>query len=656
MKTLTYRPDIDGLRTLAVVPVILFHAGASWLPGGFIGVDIFFVISGYLISSILLREIAAGNFSFLRFYERRLRRIIPALLVVLIVTVAVFQLIALPDQAKSTAESGIAGLLSISNVYFWRTSGYFAPAAEFMPLLHTWSLGVEEQFYLLFPVVLLVLARLRLPIGLVLMGITALGFALGYWLSVTRPSVAYYLLPARFWELGIGAVLAAGIVPAARSRALRELLPVAGLGLIGVSLVYIRSDMPFPGWVALIPCLGAALVIHGDGRSWVARKVLGASAMVFVGMLSYSLYLWHWPVLTALRLRSASLHLEPWVALAGIAATFLLAWMSWRLVERPFRNRDTLPGRRLLWQLGAGSAAFLALAGLAIGTGGFPARLGEQARSVLAASTDVDPLRRACNDIERHDQCRFGPAEGPASYAILGDSHAAALRPAIEHSGAMGETVGTLYWIGACPFLDGVERQNAPRPSSCASFRARIWDLLEADPGLQTVVLGGRWPYHLLGTTPESGGAYADFFVDDETVTPGPEENLRVFARALGRTLDRLAALGREVVIIGAVPEPGFDVPHTVALAWYNGIRVPAGIPRSEVARRAGFADEILARIAAGRPGVRVLSIWQDFCDAQSCRIDREGLPIYHDDSHLSHAGAVSVAAPAIAARARESR
>lgn len=218
MAALTYRPDIDGLRTLAVMPVILFHAGAGWMPGGFVGVDVFFVISGYLISAIILREMQAGAFSFRRFYERRLRRIIPALLVVLLVTVAVFQVVALPDQAQGAAESGIAALLSVSNFWFWRQSGYFAPAAEFMPLLHTWSLAVEEQFYLIFPVILAAIGGLRLPLRWVLALGTLAAFGVGLWLSANKPSVAYYLLPARAWELALGAVLAARVIPPLRVR------------------------------------------------------------------------------------------------------------------------------------------------------------------------------------------------------------------------------------------------------------------------------------------------------------------------------------------------------------------------------------------------------------------------------------------------------
>ena len=649
-----YRPDIDGLRALAVIPVILFHAGATWLPGGFVGVDIFFVISGYLISSILLRESAAGEFSFLRFYERRLRRIIPALLVVLIVTVAVFQVLALPDQAQQTAESGIAALLSLSNFYFWQTSGYFAPAAEFTPLLHTWSLAVEEQFYLLFPVVILILLRFRVPIKWVFVVGTIAAFVLGYWLSGAKPSVAYYLLPARAWELAIGAVLAVGVLPAVRGALMREFLPALGIGLILFSMFYIRKDMLFPGWIALMPCLGTAMVIHAGGRSWVAQRILAARPVVFVGLLSYSLYLWHWPVLTALRVRTASVHLDLPVAVSAIAATFLLAWASWRYVERPFRNKRDMPSRRMLGVLGAGSAVLLTFSGISITAGGFPARLSDASRMALAASTDIDPFRALCDNVENRSQCRFGPIDEPVTYAIIGDSHAASIRPAIKYSGLMGNTAGTLYWAGACPLLSGAGMLN--QDTNCSSFKEDVFAQIERNSGLNTVILAGRWPYQVLGSLPEVGGSYAKLLVDAETVTPSAEENARVFVRAMLRTLERLEVLGIDVIIMGSVPEPGFDVPRAVAFSLYAGNTAPQGVPRSEVVKRAGIADEILAEIAVEHSNVLFIPIWDTFCDEQWCLIERDGVPIYSDDDHLSYLGAKTVAAPAIATAVQSSR
>lgn len=648
MSSLKYRADIDGLRTLAVVPVILFHAGASWLPGGFVGVDIFFVISGYLISAIILREVQAGQFSFLSFYERRLRRIIPALLVMVLATVFLFQIIALPDQAKSAAESGIAALLSVSNFYFWGESGYFAPASEFMPLLHTWSLAVEEQFYLIFPVILIALWKFRLPIRWALGLGLLVAFFVGLWLSWNKPSVAYYLLPARAWELAIGAVIAAGAVPAIRWEILRQIVSALGVGMILYSLVYVRSDMIFPGWVAIIPCVGAAMVIHAGGETWIARRVLASRLFVLIGLMSYSLYLWHWPVLAAFRIGSASIHLDSWVTALAIVATFVLAWLSWRYVERPFRDRKKLSAGRMLGLLGGGAVTTLVVAILSITTNGFPSRLEEPARIALAASQDVDPLRVPCQGLASRAGCRFGNIDSPVSYAIVGDSHAAAIRPAVEASGIMGDAGGTLYWMGACPMLDDAHLQNHPDKAKCAEFKSSVWAAIKADENIDTIILAGRWSFQMTGWMPESGGSNRTWLLDKESLTPSIEENSKVLARSLDRTLDRLSALGLKVIVVGAVPEPGFDVPRTVALARHSGLEVPRGILRTTVEARAGLTDAFLSGILQGREEVRFVSIWEAFCGSAWCDIERNGVPIYYDDDHLSHAGAVMVAAPAL--------
>ena len=654
MSDLKYRADIDGLRAFAVLPVILFHAGASWLPGGFVGVDIFFVISGYLISSIILREVQAGHFSFKRFYERRIRRIIPALLVMLLVTVSVFQVISLPDQAVSVSESGIAALLSISNFYFWGESGYFSPTAEFMPLLHTWSLAVEEQFYVVFPIILIALCKLRVSIkGFLVVG-TIAAFAASLWLSVNKPSVAYYLLPARAWELAIGAVLATGAIPRVKSEFLKESLPMLGIGLILFSVFYIRSDMAFPGWVALFPCLGAALVIHSDGNSWIVRKVLMYRPVVFIGLLSYSLYLWHWPVLAALRVSTTNIHLQFELAVAAILATFVLAWFSWRFVEQPFRKRDLMPAKVSFGALGGGGIAWAALALISIVYAGFPARLDEPARVALAAAQDVDPFRAPCGGFDNRDECRFGNTDLAVSYAIIGDSHAAAIRPAVEASGLMGARAGTLYWKGGCPLLDGAKRSDHPRNNECTAFRTKVWGEIESNPEIDTVILGGRWSFQLTGWLPESGGSNRTFLEDEHTLSHSVEENARVVERSLKKTLDRLAARDIKVIVIGAVPEPGFSVPHTIALARHGGIEVPRGIPRGRVEERAGVSDQFISERVPS--DVQFISVWEAFCDEDWCDIERNGVPLYYDDDHLSHSAAVSVVAPLISLKEQGQR
>ncbi|MHA7925089.1 MAG: acyltransferase family protein [Marinobacter sp.] len=654
MNDLKYRADIDGLRAFAVLPVILFHAGASWLPGGFVGVDIFFVISGYLISSVILREVQVGHFSFKRFYERRIRRIIPALLVMLLVTVSVFQVISLPEQAVSASESGIAALLSISNFYFWGESGYFSPTAEFMPLLHTWSLAVEEQFYFVFPIILIAFFKLRVSLkGFLVVG-TIAAFAASLWLSVNKPSVAYYLLPARAWELAIGAVLATGAIPRVKCEFLKESLPMLGIGLILFSVFYIRSDMIFPGWVALFPCLGAALVIHSDGNSWIARKVLMYRPVVFIGLLSYSLYLWHWPVLAALRVSTANIHLQFELAVAAILVTFVLAWLSWCFVEQPFRKKDLMPAKVSFVALGGGSVALTALALVSIVYAGFPARLDEPARVALTAAQDVDPFRAPCGGFDNRDECRFGNSDSAVTYAIIGDSHAAAIRPAVEASELMGDSAGTLYWKGGCPLLDGAKRSDAPRDNDCAAFREKVWDEIDNNPEIDTVILGGRWSFQLTGWLPESGGSNRTFLEDEHTIVHSVQENSRVVERSLNRTLDRLSTRDIKVIVIGSVPEPGFSVPHTIALARFGGIEVPRGIPRDRVEERAGVSDQFISERIPD--GVQFISVWEAFCDEVWCDIERGGIPLYCDDDHLSHSAAVSVVAPFISLKEKGQR
>lgn len=427
-------------------------------------------------------------------------------------------------------------------------------------------------------------------------------------------------------------------------------MSLAGVGLILFSIFWIRSDMIFPGWVALIPCAGAAMVIHAGGQSWVAQYILASRPMVFIGLLSYSLYLWHWPVLVAIRMRTGTIHLDPAVAVGAIVPIFLFAYLSWRFVEKPFRDRQTMAVDRMLALLGAGTVVALAIAGVSILKAGFPGRLPESSQIALAAAQDIDHLRIPCAGMRDRSQCRFGNPDAPITYVVVGDSHAAAIRPAIEVSRIMEDEAGTLYWKGACPLLDGAELVNHPERAGCADFRSSVWKEIDANPILRTVILAGRWPFQMTGWLPESGGSNRTWLVDDETVSPSIKENGAVLHRSLTRTLDRLSSMGLEVIIIGSTPEPGFDVPHTVAMAQYAGIEVPRGVPRWMVEARAGAADTLLTEIVEDRADVRLFSFWKAFCDDEWCDIERAGVPIYQDDDHLSKRGAIEVAAPALAA------
>ncbi|MGC9420011.1 MAG: SGNH hydrolase domain-containing protein, partial [Rhodovulum sp.] len=279
---------------------------------------------------------------------------------------------------------------------------------------------------------------------------------------------------------------------------------------------------------------------------------------------------------------------------------------------------------------------------------GFPSRLPGPAKVVLAASEDSDSLAAYCKGLHDLTKCRFGNPDAPITYAVVGDSHAGSIRPAIEASGIMGDAAGTLYFLPSCPLLDGALLRDRHEQKSCTKFKEEVFQQIEANPNLQTIILAGRWPYPVTGRLPEFGGGLRVLLTDQETEIPSIEENAAVVRRSLVRTLDRLSSMGLEVIIIGSTPEVGFDVPHAVAMALYAGIEAPRGIPRETVEQRAGLADTLLADIIQGRDSVRLISIWSRFCDNEWCKIDHDGIPIYHDEHHLSYHGAITVAAPAL--------
>ncbi|NBC97078.1 MAG: acyltransferase family protein [Deinococcus-Thermus bacterium] len=436
-----YRRDIDGLRALAVVPVVLYHAPGEFLTGGFVGVDVFFVISGYLITRILLRELAVGRFSLLDFYERRARRILPALVAVLVFTTVVSFFVLLPAEFRNFGQSLGATMLFVSNFFFWSESNYFAGAAEFRPLLHTWSLAVEEQFYILHPLLLAGLFYVsKVRAVLLFTGIIVLSFIASLWAVANYPSAAFYLLPFRAWELGVGALLAFHAVPKIGDPRLREIAGIVGLALVAYAVVAFDSTTPFPGAAALLPCLGAALLIHaGSSGGCAASRLLALPPLVAVGLISYSLYLWHWPVFV---LQSLYLMREPtaWEGAAAIAFAVAMSVLSWRYVEQPFRRRRIAAGRAPIFVTATTSiVAGLVLGGILHLSGGMPSRLAPEARELahvgpftgVAADDCFAPPAAA---VRAGELCRVGAA-GEPSFLIWGDSHARAMGTAIDEAG-----------------------------------------------------------------------------------------------------------------------------------------------------------------------------------------------------------------------------
>ena len=367
----SYRPDVDGLRAVAIVPVVLYHLGVRPFGGGFVGVDVFFVISGFLITSLIHAEMIAGKFSILAFYERRIRRLFPALFVVMAACTFAALALYLPPDLQAFSRSLIATTLFSANLLFWKTAGYFTAAPETKPFLHAWSLAVEEQFYIFYPPLLLLVvkfARRRIP--MILATLAMLSFVASVVEVHAKPNAAFYLPQFRAWELLLGALLAVQVVPPPKSRIVREALSALGLCLIGVAVVTYGSDTPFPGVSALLPTLGAALIIYtGSGGPSRVNRALSLRPMVFIGWLSYSLYLWHWPVIVFAEyfaMRELTATEKAMVVLVSVA----LAILSWAFVERPFRGKGGILSRRLLF-----GASFASMAGfIAVGALGYLSR------------------------------------------------------------------------------------------------------------------------------------------------------------------------------------------------------------------------------------------------------------------------------------------
>lgn len=364
----SYRPEIDGLRALAVVPVVLFHAGFDYFSGGYVGVDVFFVISGYLITSIIITEIHEGTFTLANFYARRARRILPALFLVVWTSLWLSYWFLTPAELQNFGQSVTAVSIFTSNIFFWRDSGYFSGASELKPLLHTWSLAVEEQFYIFFPIFLLIFWRFGLKVLMTLLAVVFfISFSLAVWASSAQPHAGFYLLPTRGWELLIGSFIAIFVFRSGfvQNRAINEAMSFLGVALIVISIILFDTQTPFPGTYALMPTIGAGLVIFSGGSKSLISQLLSTKIAVGIGLVSYSAYLWHQPALAIFRSHTNEIHINSGAAFFLCALSFLLAFVSWRYVEGPFRDKRMFNDERIL-RLAACTTVLTLLAGLTL--------------------------------------------------------------------------------------------------------------------------------------------------------------------------------------------------------------------------------------------------------------------------------------------------
>ena len=606
-----YRPDIDGLRAIAVLGVIAYHAFPYRLSGGYVGVDVFFVISGFLITSIILRGVEAGRFSFVEFYARRVRRIFPALIVVLAFCFVVgwFQL--WTGEFRMLGKHIVAAVGFASNFVLYKETGYFDARAETKPLLHLWSLGIEEQFYLVWPLLVWAAFRLRRSVAPLMAIVLAASFGLSVWWVTRRPAAAFFLPYPRFWELMVGSALAYaaahGRVPA--MGRFRELASVAGLCAIGGAMVLLTPESAFPGWWALLPTLGAMLVIAAGPDTWLHRRVLAHDAVVLVGLISYPLYLWHWPILTFLRLsRFEPLGMSS--RLAAVGASFGLAWLTYRLIELPIRSARP---RRMAPAL-CGTMAAIGVLGVALSSShGIPSRFPDQLRgmdeyALMSANVSREWRRHRCMlEMESAfaNEC-VDQQPGDAPLAVLwGDSHAAALYPGLRDlTSRHGVRLAQFSTRRCPPVLDFVTARPGLESPQCLEVNRHVIRRI-AELGSDIVFMTAWWELY--------------------------EPTL------LRRTVDTLRALGvKRVVLVGNVPVWRHDVTRTL-FHYYKSSpthAVPSRVPREHF-HLPQRSDSTIASTAFAA-GAEFVSLLDFLCDATTCTSYTATGMAYSNGDHLA--------------------
>jgi peptidoglycan/LPS O-acetylase OafA/YrhL len=608
-----YRREIDGLRAIAVLPVILFHAGFETFGGGFVGVDVFFVISGYLITTIILGELEQGKFSVVNFYERRARRILPALFLVMLVCIPFAWLWLLPNDMKDFAQSLVAVSVFASNILFWRESGYFDTAAELKPLLHTWSLAVEEQFYVLFPLLLMLFWKLGKRWILVTLGLAFIAsLALAQWAAYAKPAAAFYLLPTRGWELLIGAFAAFYLSQANR----KEFGKVAGEvgGWLGVALImyavfaYSKAT-PFPGLCALVPTLGAVLVILFATQQTTVGKFVGNKAFVGVGLISYSAYLWHQPLFAFARQRSLT---EPshTVFLVLSVMALVLAYFSWRYVEYFFRRKSSISRNYIFLFSFLGSCLFI---GIGLFGHLYQEKLTkfrfneDQVRTISSAS--ASPMRSSChfpqvNDSLLREPCRY--FSDSAKVAVFGNSHATELAYSIA-SVLKDRNIGIVHHtMSGCAHNYKVDDD---KDTVCGKWHQKVVSSLIMDKSIEYVVLSYRNDGYL---------------------------NNVEYRNALAHIANDLSEGGKKVILVLQVPMP---IAHINRHLAKNRFDLSGSISSRMLSDWKSLYSESSEILKLLNPNVQVFDPSNLFCDSDYCYVTKNGVALFFDDNHISVAG-----------------
>ena len=646
---LDYRPEVDGLRAIAVLAVVLYHFGVGGLGGGFVGVDIFFVISGFLIGGLLWKELdERGGVDLGRFYLRRVRRLAPAYLAMAIVSTIAAWVILLPFEFREFGKHLIAATVWLSNVQFWREAGYFDVAADSKVLLHTWSLSVEEQFYVVLPILLILLKFSRRISGAVVGAAWAASLLACIAVTPGDPVATFFLFPFRAWELLTGVLLALWMRRGNRGA---DILAPTGLALILVSILFVQSD-GFPGWQALLPVAGTAMLLSVPGREVPVNRILSHPVAVGIGLISYSLYLWHWPVLV-LSTYWAGPYSGPIETAGWLALAVVLAVVSYALIERPLRRPGALPARKLVLGTIGTAAAVLAAGAVIFVRDGLPGRFDEAARAHIAASQDFLQDWSRCGiasegPYEGIETCAIGP-DGPPEVIVWGDSHLRALMDGIGLAALEAETPGLLIWHAGCPPMFGLlKEESAATPAedaACATANAQMQMALAAQDTASRIILVGRWTYYAEGAGIGADAENTITLTGAGASTADDGDQAEIFAGALGVTVAELSRHFDQVFIARQVPEiPNYDSRVVAKALAHHRLTADALNPYTHVteealaARVASSERPIQALAAEG--AVTILDTWPQLCPDR-CSVMIDDQPVYFDNNHLTNRGAL---------------
>ncbi len=629
-----FRYDINGLRAIAVLIVLFFHLGITGFSGGYIGVDIFFVISGFLMTGIISSKLDVGNFSFLDFYAARAKRIIPALVVLVIALLILGFFYLIPFEYKLLSNISLSSLGFYSNNFFAGEDGYFDITSQNNWLLHTWSLSVEWRFYLLFPILLMWLKKLKQGIyfnkGLIATFILSL--LLSIVLTKFEPTTAFFILPTRVWEFLAGGFvfLHADKIPKFRYRFW------VGLLLVAISAFIYTDELNFPSYWAILPVLGAVLVIAENSDSIVIRNRF----IQYVGKISYSLYLWHWPIVVAIKYLEIEVTMMH--TMAALALAFILAHISYTFVEQVFRNvKKDITSLKIIWINVVVILCVGAFAGTILYKKGLKFRVSD---AVIAAET-VERNKiyyiKGC-DFNYKKQggvphCKIGSEGVKPTVAIWGDSHASSAAQGMVEVLVSNNKAAYLYSYAGCPSVLGIMFSGSSRSKKCNSINERTYDAVSADKNIDSVMLISRWPVYSHGYNENNGPhLYATFRDDIGISEENLDERVKDYTDNIVRTACNLRAQGKKVYLFTTVPEMVKNV--SLTLAKYKLLRTKDKDISVSVANYDRRNDAILKGFnkAKTKCGAKVMDVKPYFCEGDKCSGIKDGKSLYADDDHLN--------------------